>query len=209
MNPYIETINPQINTVIFDIGQVLLSYDWKQYLSTFGYDKETFDRIANAVFLNEDWEKGDAGVVSTSAEWEALFLANAPEDEAAVRAVFAGICHTIAPLPYTDALVARLKEEGYRLYYLSNYSEPLFQDTKHYMGFLEQFDGGVFSFREKCIKPDLKIYRILLERFSICPEKAVFFDDRQNNIEAAQSLRMHGVVFTPDTAYAMLQQHNR
>ena len=72
------------------------------------------------------------------------------------------------------------------------------------MGFLQEFDGGIFSYEVQSIKPEEKIYRLLLERYRIRPERAVFFDDRPVNVEAAARLGIRGVVFEPDMAYHML-----
>mgnify|MGYP001853441926 FL=1 len=72
------------------------------------------------------------------------------------------------------------------------------------MGFLEEFDGGLFSYEVLCIKPEERIYRLLLEKYGIDPKRAVFFDDRQVNTEAASRLGIKGVVFQPDMAYHIL-----
>ena len=189
--------------VIFDLGNVLLGYDWRPYLASLGYDERTSEILADAVFRSEDWERGDRGGI-TSREWEQLFIENAPAYEEQIRQVYSGIEHTIFPLPYTERLVRFLKKEGLKLYYLSNYSEHLYQKTKQCMGFLEEFDGGLFSYEVLCIKPEERIYRLLLEKYGIDPKRAVFFDDRQVNTEAASRLGIKGVVFQPDMVYHIL-----
>jgi len=51
----------------------------------------------------------------------------------------------------------------------------------------------------KCAKPEPEIYEILIERFSLTPEKAVFIDDLEENIEAAKDVGLQGIVFkSPD-----------
>lgn len=72
--------------------------------------------------------------------------------------------------------------------------------TKEELGFINSFDGGVFSYKEKCIKPEEKIYKTLLTRYNIKPENAIFFDDRPENVEAAKMLGIQAVVFTPEVA---------
>lgn len=67
-----------MNTVIFDVGNVLVGYDWESYLRSFHYSEEIYQRIADAVFLNEDWLEGDIGRISTE-EWRNLFIENAPD----------------------------------------------------------------------------------------------------------------------------------
>ncbi len=194
-----------MNTVIFDIGNVLVDYDWAGYLRTFGYDEETYQRIADAMFRNEDWEKGDIGYVS-SEEWLALFIENAPDLEAKIRKVFAGFEGTIVPLDYTKEWIAYFRRQGFKLYYLSNYSCELHQRTRDKLRFLDSFDGGIFSYEVKCIKPREKIYRLLLERYSIRPKDAVFYDDRPENVETANRLGMKGIVFHKDIPLQMLKK---
>ena len=193
-----------IRNIVFDLGKVLLQYDWESYLRSFSFDEKTYEIIADAIFRNPDWETGDAGTV-TPEEWEELFVENAPDYESDIRRVFAGIRKTISPMLYTEEWIHYFRQWGLKLYFLSNYSEKLHQDTLEHMSFLNDFDGGVFSYEVKCIKPDLRIYQILLERFRLEPSETLFFDDRPENIEAAKKLGIHGVVFTPKIVYDMLQ----
>ena len=93
-----------------------------------------------------------------------------------------------------------------RIFYLSNYSNEMYRQSKDRLTFLENFDGGIFSWKEKCMKPDEEIYKRLLKRYDIVPERAIFFDDRVENIETAQRLGMQGVVFTKDVPLQMLEK---
>ena len=54
----------------------------------------------------------------------------------------------------------------------------------------------VISGREKCIKPDDKIYRILLERYNLKPEESVFIDDSIPNLKGAERQGIHTYHFT-------------
>ena len=58
-----------------------------------------------------------------------------------------------------------------------------------------QFDGMIISGREKLIKPDPAIYRLLLSRYGLNAAETVFIDDRAENIRAAQSVGMQGIVY--------------
>ncbi len=190
------------DTVIFDLGNVLVEYDWKSCLASFGFDKETYEVIANAVFLNEDWEKGDAG--ASPDEWLALFIENAPEYEKEIRRVYEELEGCIKSYIYTPNLIKYFRDKGYRIFYLSNYSEYLYEKTKDKLSFIETFDGGIFSYKEKCIKPNRAIYQILLERYDITAEKALFFDDRPDNIAQACELGIQGILFTTETVNKIL-----
>ena len=88
-----------------------------------------------------------------------------------------------------------LKARGYRVYMLSNLAKESY-DYIHRYDFFNELDGGVFSYQERVCKPEEKIYRTLLERYALQPEETLFFDDSAENIEAAQRLGIHGIVFT-------------
>lgn len=191
-----EAIKIETNTVVFDLGKVLVQYDWQSYLSSFQFDEETYQIVANAMFLNEDWEAGDKG--ASPEEWLELFIDNAPEYEGEIREVYENLDECIYPFDYTLEWIEYFEERGYRIFYLSNYSEGLYEMTQDKLSFIEAFDGGVFSYQEKCIKPDKHIYEVLLERYQIIPEETLFFDDRKENIETAIKLGMQGVLFTPE-----------
>ena len=61
-------LTENIDTVIFDIGNVLIHFAWEDYLHDLGYEGAMFDRVADAVFRSDDWDKGDSGLYTTQ-EW--------------------------------------------------------------------------------------------------------------------------------------------
>ena len=54
-----------ITTIIFDIGNVLADFSWKEHYESFGYDEEMVERIAKATVKNPVWNEYDRGVMST------------------------------------------------------------------------------------------------------------------------------------------------
>ena len=63
------------------------------------------------------------------------------------------------------------------------------------MEFYEYTDGGIISYREHLIKPDLQVYRLLLERYGLEASECVFIDDLKENVNAAKNLGINGIVF--------------
>ncbi len=187
-----------IHNIIFDFGAVLV--DWNPHHL---YDPYFKDPRKTEFFLENvcpyDWNATvDAGRPSQDAMAERIELY--PEWEKEIKMYFGqwpGMMN--GQIPGMEAIVRNLKERGYRLYGLSNWSAETFpliiQDTERYpvFGFL---DGYVLSGEEHCIKPDEKIYRILLDRFALKPDESLFIDDNPKNIEAARALGIHGLVFT-------------
>ena len=84
----------------------------------------------------------------------------------------------------TERLVGDLKAAGYRLYVLSNMSREFIDFLRRFPVY-GLFDGEVVSCEEHTVKPEPRIYEILLERYGLTPSETLFIDDREMNIEAA------------------------
>lgn len=123
-----------------------------------------------------------------------------------IRKVFEGFGASIVPYPVTERWLSYIREKGMKMYYLSNYSDEMYCQSEERLSFLKAFDGGVFSWEEKCMKPDPKIYEILLKRYKIVPEQSLFFDDRPENVEGARKVGINGVVFNTDIPLQMLEK---
>ena len=92
--------------------------------------------------------------------------------------------------------VAALKEKGYKIYLLSNYSEELLHVHTKGAKFLNVLDGGVVSYQVHVLKPDREIYEILLEKYSLKAEECLFFDDRMDNVEGAKKVGIQAIQVT-------------
>ncbi len=94
------------------------------------------------------------------------------------------------------------RERGIRTAVLSNMPP----DLRHYLTtrvpWLPQFDHMTFSCDVKMVKPDAGIYRHCLAGLGVAPEEALFLDDRQDNVDAAQALGIHAILFTTPCAAA-------
>jgi len=144
----------------------------------------------------------DASLLTS--QWDEII--NDPEIEEDIRKVFEGFGASIVPYPVTERWLSYIREKGMKMYYLSNYSDEMYCQSEEQLSFLKTFDGGVFSWKEKCMKPDPKIYEILLKRYKIVPEQALFFDDRPENVEGARKVGINGVVFNTDIPLQMLEK---
>ena len=112
----------EINTLIFDIGKVLVDYDWKKLLQDLKYDEETSQAVAKAVFLSDTWTEGDRGILSEEELLQA-FISNNPAYEKEIRETFRRMGETIHVYSYTKSWLKYLKKQGYKLYILSNFSK--------------------------------------------------------------------------------------
>lgn len=63
------------------------------------------------------------------------------------------------------------------------------------------FDRVVLSYQEAIAKPDPRIYQLVCERLGVEPSECVFADDNEVNVDAANKIGMHGIVFTSNGDY--------
>ncbi len=200
-----EFLTKKIDAAVFDIGNVLIDFAWESYLKSLDFDSVTYEHVADAMFRSDDWDQGDIGRITTE-EWLKLFIENDPEYEDVIRKVFSGFGASIVPYDFLEEWFSWFRERGVKLYFLSNYSKEMYRQSRDRLSFLEGFDGGIFSWQEKCMKPDAQIYQLLLERYKINPRRALFFDDRKENVEAFEAFGVHGVVFHKDIPLQMMQK---
>lgn len=103
-------------------------------------------------------------------------------------------------IPQNVEVLRKLRKTDYHLFGLTNWSEETFPYALENYDFFQLFDGKiVVSGTEKLIKPDPKIWHVLLERYQIKAEETVFIDDNQKNIEMAESLGFNTIHVLPDT----------
>jgi putative hydrolase of the HAD superfamily len=98
------------------------------------------------------------------------------------------------PLDPNVRLLSGLRKRGFRLYYLSNFPLDIFDEVRTGYYFFRHFDGGLISAEAKFSKPDIGIYKILIEKYSLIPEECLFIDDIEANVKTAEILGMKGIV---------------
>lgn len=183
-----------IRNVIFDIGNVLTDFRWREFLQDKGFSEEMIDRIAKASVRNPVWNELDRGEW-TEEEILQAFIDADPEIEPQLRQAFGQIRGMVTPRDYAIPWVKGLKAAGYGVYYLSNFSRKAELECGESLSFLPYTDGGILSYQDKLIKPDARIYYLLLDRFDLRAEECVFIDDTLKNIEAGEACGIRGIRF--------------
>lgn len=186
-----------IKTVIFDIGNVLVHFRWRELYVELGYTGEKFERIADATVRNPWWEEFDKGLMTTE-EVIDRFAERVPEYRTEISEIYEpkNLGELVRLYDYAIPWIQELKADGYRVYILSNWSKPAYDanlDTN--LRFLSEVDGALMSFQEGIIKPDRKIYELICSRYDIDPKEAVFLDDNAANIEGARAFGLNAIHF--------------
>ncbi len=183
-----------IKNVVFDIGNVLVAFDWKNHYKNLGYDDEMVERLARATVYSDDWGEYDRGVL-TQEEIVNRFIKNDPEIEADIRRVNEDFADLLPVYEYSKGMLLDLKKQGFCVYALSNMSHKAVNEAGGFMDLLLLMDGYILSCDVKLIKPDHEIYKALYEKYKLNPQETVFFDDTEKNIVAAKETGMHGIIF--------------
>ena len=185
---------PSIDTVIFDIGNVLIPWNPRWLFRKILPDDAAVERFLTEVDFNTWNAQHDAGqlIAQGIAEHGAKF----PHYQYLFQAYFDRWEETIAePIHDSVALARRLRAGGYRTLALTNFSTETFPRARRLNAFLDEFEGIVVSGEERLMKPDPAIYRLLCERYSVDPVRAVFIDDVAHNVEGARRIGMHAIQF--------------
>lgn len=185
-----------IRNIIFDVGNVLIEFNYSKYMEEKGYDEKQKKVLMEAVFQNPLWLDADRGTVLEAEELLQGFISNAPEHESLIRDVYAELEKTVWEKPYAKEWAEELKKRGFHLYVLSNYGKDLFERTKDKMPFLPYMDGTIFSYECHYLKPEPESYQHLCSTCGLIPGESVFMDDHIENVEAARKLGIHGIHFT-------------
>ena len=183
-----------IKTVIFDIGNVLTDFAWKEMYKEKGLGGETFDRVAKATVQSPYWCELDRGIMTFSEVMD-KFVSLDSEMEDEIRRVLADMHGIVTGRSYATPWVISLKNKGLKVYVLSNFSEKIWRECADALEFFEYTDGGIISYKEHLIKPDRAIYQLLLQRYDLNSNECVFIDDLEENIKAARELGINGIVF--------------
>lgn len=183
-----------IKNIIFDLGKVLVSYEPNNIFKYLNFNDETIFEVNKAMFKNDFWKEFDRSKLNDNYILD-KFISNNPKYKNEISLAFHNIDKSIDTFDYTYEWVSSFKNKGYNLYVLSNYAKTTFEKTREKLNFLNLFDGIVFSFDCKFVKPEFEIYYELIKRYNLTPNECVFIDDKSENISSAKNIGMEGIIF--------------
>ncbi|HJS52991.1 MAG TPA: HAD family phosphatase [Chitinophagaceae bacterium] len=185
----------KINTIIFDLGGVLIDWNPRYVYRTIFKTEEEIDWFFENV-ATHDWnENQDAGYPIAKATEE--LVAQHPEWEKEIKAYYGRWTEMLGgPIDGTVEIFRQLKDNpALKTYALTNWSAETFHIALERYDFLHWFDGRVVSGDEKTRKPFHDFYQRLLDRYNVSPGQALFIDDNLRNVKAAEDLGIKGVHF--------------
>lgn len=184
----------KIKNIVFDFGGVLLDWNPRYFYQSYFDTTEKMDYFLTHI-CTEEWNaEQDRG--RTFAEGIRLLQAQYPEYRSAIR-FFEGNWNDMLRGEFPDSvdILHQLKDQGFALYGLTNWSAETFPRVYKEYDFFAFFDGIVVSGEEKLIKPDAAIFNVLLQRYQLKADESIFIDDNYANIQAADALGFKTIHF--------------
>ena len=179
--------------IIFDLGNVLLDFNPRDYLKNKISDDKLED-VFKAVFTSEEWIMLDRGTITEKEAINNIISRNSTYIKE-INLAFESWYDILKPIEESINILMSLKKNGYKIYYLSNFHQLAFAEVTKKNSFFELFDGGVVSYEEKLIKPEEDIYKLVLDRYKLNPSETIFIDDTKVNVDAANSIGIKGILF--------------
>ena len=203
ISPNLSKPSPQIDAVLFDYGQVLSrgpnSVAWDRMCSALGANPELF---AKAYW--ESRHEYDRGDLSGKAYWIAVAKAvgHSGLGEAELEDLYRADLDLWSDL--NEPMVAwanELQQRGIRTGILSNIGDQMEMGIRKRFGWIVGFHHCTWSHRLNMAKPEIEIYRHAAEALATLPERILFIDDREENIDGARKAGMLALHYTNHEAF--------
>lgn len=198
-----------LTTIIFDLGGVLVDWNPKYVFTDSYFDSEEKREFFFNNICTSDWnEEQDAGRSIVEATQD--LIKQFPDWENSIRDFYGRWTDMLGgPINGTVEIFRQLKEtEKYKTYALTNWQAGLFEIALVRYNFLHWFDGRVVSGEEKMRKPFPEFYNLLLKRYNVKAEEALFIDDNLRNVKAAEALGIKSIHFqNPEQLLAQLKEN--
>ena len=183
-----------IKNIVFDFGKVLVDYDFMPVLRDIIPDEERLKEFTLLFATQEFIDECEIEAIPFHDIIERMRIKH-PQFRNELEEYYRRFPEFVTgEVPGMSKLLRRLKEEGYRLYGLTNWCSCIHVTMKQYDIF-NFLDGRIISSEEHLIKPDRAIYQRLFQRFNVIPSECIFTDDKPANIDGAMKAGMHAIIF--------------
>ena len=183
-----------IDTIVFDFGGVLVDWNPKYVYKDVFNDDDKMEWFLSNICTNEWNLEQDRG--RPFAEGIALLTEKFPAYHAQINFYYSRWEQMLkGEIAETVTILKELKKK-YKIFGLTNWPAETFPIALKRFDFLQLFDGIVVSGNEKMIKPDKKLFYLLLDRYNLKAETCLFIDDSKKNIEAANEIGFNSIQFT-------------
>lgn len=172
-------------TFLYDIGRVLLDFNFEQSLATL-LPADAPDGLARLTRLLEKKDEFEAGGITT--EDYIIWALKVMESTASPEEFCHAWRHIFTVNEPMWARVRSLAADGHRLILFSNingiHAPWIFEEYPQF----SLFHGAVLSFEAGFIKPHEEIYEHAIKTYGLIPAETLYIDDLPDNVETGRRL---------------------
>ena len=201
-------MNSSIKAILLDFGGVLLQWDPHKLYSRFFNQPEQIDQFLAEISFSSWNAEQDRGRPFTEGISE--LSGKFPQYAHLIHAYYDYWEDSIVgPISGTVEILHELKQAGYSLYGLSNWSAETYPRVKHRYDFFNLFDKIILSGDVKLIKPDPAIFNLTLQKIGCSASECLLIDDSEANIVTAKKMGFATVHFrSPEQLRIELHEMN-
>ncbi len=197
-----------IKNIIFDLGGVLIKHDPTSLIASLPYPREEKERLSEILSSNHFWDDLDLGKYENISEALPHILEAYPNEKEILSSFFSSSFMSHYDLfPFGVDLYKKLKEKGYGIYILSNFSKDGISNLKNTFSFFSLADGMLISSSVHLIKPDKRIFRLLIEKYDLMAEECLFLDDKEENVLSAKDVGFQAITYKEETILEELKKY--
>lgn len=184
----------QLKNIIFDFGGVLIDWDPVYlYRNVFAEEEEMNSFLQNV--CNSEWNtQQDKG--RSLSEATKLLQGKYPEYKDEIEMYYGRWTEMLGGVIEENIKLIKPLKQKYKVYGLTNWSAETIPHAMNRYDFFKDLEGIVVSGTEKLIKPDTRIYQVLLNRYQLNAEESLFIDDNAANIEVAEKMNFKVIHLT-------------
>ena len=175
--------------IILDMGNVLLEWNKDKILQGVSDTKKDYLILDKTIFQSGLWERLDLGILTREELVLKVVSMIGRTYQKKVEEVIWNWPSYIDIYREVFPVLSELKKKGHRIFVLSNTSKVFYDLLEEQLSPLKELlDGFVLSCDIKAIKPDLAMFKEILDKYQLDPTNCVFLDDIEDNTNAAQKL---------------------
>ena len=176
-----------IKNIVFDLGNVLVQFNPKAFLNEMIHDELIEKQLYSFYFESNLWQIYDQGIL-TNEQMIQKGIQTYPQYEQWIRKLMNEWVEYVIPIQENLEYINSLQQ----------YNQYIVSDIPEYNYLLETFNflktrKGIYSFQEKIVKPNKKMFTQLEEKYKINPRESVFIDDKIENVQAAMQVGFYGI----------------
>ena len=184
-----------IKNIILDIGGIILD-DGKENLRKYlQVSKEETEKLYKIVYGSKGFRQYLLGYINLEECMNLVISENQEYKDYIEKMLLKSNLKDIVPIKSDVLQVIRKLKERYKIYFLSNITKETYEYIEE---ILNEFDGGIYSFKVHLCKPNPEIYKKLLYTYYLKKEESIFFDDRQRNVDIGNKIGIKSIKFNTE-----------